>query len=333
MSSAPDRSDNSLSFDQIRAAVTSLHTKTPLQVVVFAGGEPLLLGNDLLDAVALCDSLGIVTRVVTNAYWATSISAARRLTNVLREAGLAELNISCDDYHLPFIPFERVEFAWQASKNMGFTAVIIATCACPTSTITPSFIMDRLEEDLPLRFDTDGYSIPRGAFDPDGTYYGMSNGKVQLIGRARTTLDHTITVSRNAGADDLKHACPWALRNPAVTPENRLVACCGIELMHNSVLDFGSLDASDASSLLEIADDMVLPNSIALFGPKYLMDFVRARSPKIAWRERYGSICEICEDIVNRDEVLSCLDEHSKELGTTVWAVRSQLEEGKTRNE
>jgi len=32
----------------------------------------------------------------------------------LRDAGLHEINISTDDYHLPFIPFDHVVNAWQA---------------------------------------------------------------------------------------------------------------------------------------------------------------------------------------------------------------------------
>src|SRR5690348_8930809 len=116
MNSGPERRGERLTFDQMRKAIDELHSNSPLLVVIFAGGEPLLLGEHLLNAVAHADSLGILTRVVTNAYWATSKDVARRVLNQLREAGLQELNISCDDYHLPYIPFERVETAWKACK-------------------------------------------------------------------------------------------------------------------------------------------------------------------------------------------------------------------------
>src|SRR5437870_9122058 len=115
VSSSPDRRGR-LNFEKIKIAIDGFHEINPLQVVVFAGGEPTLLKEELLDAIAYCDSLGISTRMVTNASRAITEYAATRMIEKLRNAGLAELNISADDYHLPFIAFENVKRAWFASK-------------------------------------------------------------------------------------------------------------------------------------------------------------------------------------------------------------------------
>lgn len=327
MNSAPERLGERLTFSQMKKAIDELHTRSPLRVVIFAGGEPLLLGEHLLDAIAHCDSLGIITRIVTNAYWATTPETAKRVLNRLREAGLAELNVSCDDYHLPFIPFERVENAWRASKGMGFWAVIIANCWGPGSTITPEFIMEHLGEKLPLRFDEDGYQTPLGGPTADGTYYGLSNSQVQLLGRGNEMIDPRVLVYRDDDEQRLAGGCRWALRSAALSPHNHLLACCGTEAEHNPVLDFGSVDQRNASDIAEDADDMLLLNAVALLGPKFLKDFVRERAPQIEWRPRYSTVCEICEHVVKRGEVLAVLREHLWELAAHVWAVRGSLEE------
>jgi hypothetical protein len=327
MNSGPERRDGRLTFDRMKKAIDELHGQSRLRVVIFAGGEPTLLGDELLNTIAHCDSLHIITRMVTNAYWAKTRERAREMLVKLREAGLAELNISCDDYHLPYIPFERVENAWHASKGLGFWAVIIANCHGPGSQITPDFLMARLGEDLPLRYDDDGYQVPVGAPTADGTYYGLSNAQVQLLGRGNDEIDPGVLVYRGGeGEERLTGGCRWALRSPALSPNNHLLACCGMEVEHNEVLDFGSIDEYKAGALVERADDMVLLNAVALLGPKFLKDFVRERVPEIPWRQRYATVCEICEDVVKRPEVIEALHAHMLELSAAVWAIRSPME-------
>jgi MoaA/NifB/PqqE/SkfB family radical SAM enzyme len=87
VSSGPDRQD-ALTASDIIAAIDAITSYAPLRLVVFAGGEPTLLGEDLLDAIAHVDSKGIATRIVSNASWATTEELARAMLIELREAGL-----------------------------------------------------------------------------------------------------------------------------------------------------------------------------------------------------------------------------------------------------
>jgi MoaA/NifB/PqqE/SkfB family radical SAM enzyme len=56
-------------------------------MVAFTGGEPLLLGDNLVAAVREASSQGFVTRVVTSAYWGKNLSVARKKLEQLKEAG------------------------------------------------------------------------------------------------------------------------------------------------------------------------------------------------------------------------------------------------------
>lgn len=325
MNSGPSRRDR-LTFELIRQAIDNLHILNKLRVVIFAGGEPTLLGEHLLNAIAHADSLGILTRVVTNAYWAVTPERARVKLIQLREAGLQELNISADDYHLPYIPFERVEHAWHASKGLGFQAVVIANCWGPNSTITPQYIMDRLGEQLPLRFDDDGHSNRLGTPASDGTLYQLSNAYVQRIGRAVQTIAFE-DVNFPQRQEDLEGGCPWAIQSAALSPRNHLVACCGIEAEGNEVLDFGELTHVSAEERVYEADDNLLLNAIALRGPMYLKRFVQERAPEISFREKYATVCEVCEHLVTRPNVVMVLRQHAAELASEVLAMRTQLGE------
>jgi len=321
--SGPKRRDQ-LTFEDIRTAIDELHEVNRLRVVIFAGGEPTLLGEDLLDAIAHADSLGITTRLVTNAFWARTRDTARAKLIELREAGLAELNISADDFHLPFIPFDRVENAWHASKGVGFLAVIIANSSGPRSLVTPDYIMQRLGEILPLRFDLDGNETPLADPGPDGTVYSLSNSNLQLLGRAHDTVSLD-DIPYPTQQEVLAGGCPWAVRSIALSPRNHLVACCGMEAEHNAVLDFGDATGTSISSLVKQADDNVLVNAISLYGPMFLKQFVQVHAPDIPFRERYGSICELCEHIVGRQEVVKVLRAHSGSLASYVLERRAEL--------
>jgi hypothetical protein len=325
MNSGPGRKE-ALRFEQIRSAVDQLRAIQPLRVVVFAGGEPTLLGDDLLEAFAYISSLGIITRMVTNAYWAVSPERARAKVVAFREAGLRELNISADDYHLPFIPFERVENAWHASKGVGFDAVVIAACSGPKSRVTPEYVMKRLGENLPMRWDENGRPTYEFDASPDGTFYGISNALLGMLARAHDTL----TFDDLAYPDDqarLNVPCPWAARSPALSPGNHLVACCGFEVENNPVLDFGDLATTPASELVAKADDDVITNAIALFGPAFLKRFIQLHDPAIEFRPRYATICEICEHVVTRPEAVEVLRRHAGELAALVLEAREPREE------
>lgn len=309
--SSPQRSGR-LSLEAMTKVIDELHAADGLQVVVFAGGEPTLLKETLLEAIAHCDSLGISTRMVTNASWAVSDHAARRMVRKLREAGLAELNLSADDFHLPYISFDNIKRAWRASKGQGFLNVAIANCHGPRSQITPEFIRRELNEpDIDVRFDKDGSQTqPRSTHD-DGSTYMLSNGLLQRIGRARNTLKDEDLIFP-ASQTQLNRPCPWAVRSAALAPNGHLVACCGIEAAGNEVLDFGSTDEESASTKARKASQDVLIKGIATLGPYKLLHLAGAldRHRTVSTRDRYASMCEACEDLVRQPSAVSVLRKH-----------------------
>jgi MoaA/NifB/PqqE/SkfB family radical SAM enzyme len=309
--SSPERRGK-LSVEQITRAVDDLYEQNGLQVVVFAGGEPTLLKEVLLDAIAHCDARGITTRVVTNASWATSDHAARKMVRKFREAGLSELNLSADDFHLPFISFDNIKRAWKAAKGQGFLNVAIANCAGPNSEITPDFIRRELNEpDIEVRFDGDGVQGRPMQHREDGSTYMLSNGLLQRIGRARETLkDEDLFFP--ASQAELDVGCQWAVRSAALAPSGHLVSCCGIEASGNEVLDFGDASAETATTLIKKANKDPLVRAISVVGPYRLLHLAYSldRGKNIKIRERYASVCEACEDLVRQPAAVAILRGH-----------------------
>jgi hypothetical protein len=325
--SGPERSDT-LRYDQIAHAVEHAHRAGPLTVVVFAGGEPTMLGEDLLDAIAHVNGLGIGTRLVSNASWATDPGSARAMLTDLREAGLDEVNFSADDFHLPFIPLENVVHAWWASKGMGFRSVVIALSSGAGNKLGPAEMREALGEEVPVSYDDEGNRLALPEPSADGTAYLLANNNVYRIGRGHKLRETYVSFPRSQ-----RH--PWAIRSAALSPKNHLVACCGIEAEGNEVLDFGAVHEASVEELVARANADPVMVGIAKLGPYHMMERARRLDPGLEFRPRYAAICEVCEDVTTNPRAVAALRSDALGLEAEIAANRlvQQLQQLQVRAE
>jgi hypothetical protein len=319
MRSGPKRHDT-LTLADIIDTVESAHAANPLGTVVFAGGEPTLLKDTLLDAIAHVGGLGIGTRLVTNAGWAPEPEQATGVVTQLREAGLDEINFSADDFHLPWIPLANVVNAWQASKGVGFQSVVIALSCGPGSKLGPETMMAALGEDVPLIYDDEGQMMDFPPPAADGTSYLIANNYIYRIGRGRRLRQSYVRFPTEDKA--LDRPCPWAVRSSALSAKNHLVACCGIEAEGNEVLDFGRRADASVTDLIARANDDPLVLSIAALGPSYLMKRAQEFDASLTFRPRYSAICEICEDVTTNPQAVAALRANASVLKTDLASAR-----------
>jgi hypothetical protein len=126
---AAPRVARKMPLDAARRLLKDVRRTAELDGVVFTGGENFVHRAELLQLVRDCTALGLKSEVISNAYWASSNDAARRMLRPFVEAGLDSLRISIDDYHLPFIPAARVHVALQVMAELGLFRQI--TCVVP----------------------------------------------------------------------------------------------------------------------------------------------------------------------------------------------------------
>lgn len=317
VNSAPDRRDR-LDFQRIRRSLDSLAGRGGLRTVIFAGGEPTLLKDHLFESIAYAGSLGLSTRLVTNVAYATSVERARATLLALREAGLDELNISADDYHLPYVPLDNIVNAWRAAKSIGFETVLAACAVGRSSRLTGAGLLEALDdpEARLICAEDELDTVPRQA---DGTIYVVYETELQRLGRFHRELDPGEV--EDIDWRSMEGGCRYAGVSPAVSPKNHLLACCGFEAEHNRILDFGALDAEPALPLLDRAFGDLLVRCIAQKGPQFLASFVEERSRMSPLRGRYGSMCELCEDVTGNPQAVALLREHTDELALRLLGI------------
>jgi len=324
MNSGPSR-DETLDGQTAVDAISDLFDKFPLKVVVFAGGEPTLVKDALHSGIKYCRSLGVVTRIVTNASWATSFPRARKTIEQLRNSGLDEINFSADDFHLPYVPLENIIRAWKATKGAGFSSVIIANGSSHGSIVTPRFLMRQLAEDLQTRFSESGIAIKVGMPSSDGTLYGISNTRFQKLARARDRISSVVFQDVD-NWEAIGGGCNHVLKSPALSPKGHLLACCGFELEGNPILDLGPVAYSSASALIEAGNRAPILKAIAFLGPTYLKEVIERFDPNVIFPKSYGSVCEICQSIVQNPRAINALECNLFRLIPTINAVFERRE-------
>lgn len=309
MRSSPDRQEN-IPLETVLSVIDQLAANEELQLVNFAGGEPTLSKRVLFDAIASAARLGLRTRLVTNASWAISDASAMRMLRRLRDAGLGELNISADDFHLPYVPIERVVTAWYASRGFGFDSVAIVNCTTKGCVITPAFLLDLLDELMwEVHKETEGhevYILP----SRNGTAYIISSSPTLRLGKATDRIDEEVFLYAPS-LDAIDGPCPHAVSALALSPTGKLVACCSTEAENYPALVLGDATVSPVADILAEADKQPILTALSTFGPVALMRFIQRSTDKIAFRERYTSMCEVCEHITSRPEAVQFLLENT----------------------
>lgn len=279
-----------LSLRDMQAVIEWFADETKGKVVIFTGGECTYLGDDLLEAIAYACSRGLSTRIVTNAEWAISENLSREMVTALSDAGLEELNISYDDFHGEWIPFDNIKFAWDSSKYANFSTVVLASCRSAGSKITFRTLTRDLGVDLELS-DSGNTLVPvTGTLPNRNTKYYFSKMNLYRLGRAHRLTQDTYIEQEYY---DSYSVCPDCATDVVVSPNRTLSMCCGINHRQDSLLTLQSIDELVSKS---IGPDTRLHEIIANLGPQYVLKFVEEEIGLFSQKPSYFTTpCEICE--------------------------------------
>lgn len=285
-----------------------------LELVVFTGGEPMLLGDDLKKCISYAHQNKIATRIVTNAYWATSQDRAREVLGELKEIGLTELNLSCDDYHQEFIPLKNIKYANEAACELDFST-LIAHRIKPDGIITIEYLSEFFGVELKeFKIDQEnpknnvimtGYNIPIKTF--------VESGKDEELG-----------FDESGGS--WKGPCSSVLTRIIISPDKRVQICCGIVSNSIEELYIGSLEEEPLLKILQRGNNDLITNWLALAGPSSILNFVRSKAPDIDIPDKFVNRCHLCNELFTNVKAREVLQKHANERGEMVALMRGLLD-------
>lgn len=105
-------------FETPYLAAKQLKESFGLDIAVVLGGEPTLYEEETTRLLRRLNSLGLATRLETNASWAGSYEEAARFLRPLKELE-TNVMLSLDGFHDPFVPIEKIANAIRACIDLG----------------------------------------------------------------------------------------------------------------------------------------------------------------------------------------------------------------------
>jgi hypothetical protein len=271
-----------------------------MRLVCFSGGECFLLGDDLVEAIALANSLGLATRCVTNGYWATSVERALTFLRKYSDAGLVELNFSTGDNHLEFVPLERIFFGACASRKLGIGLAVMVEVTADRK-VTKQTLLQH-----PVFTELFGERSEVGDIIQESPWIPMDDEAPAIRYSAEHLANHNNLFNR--------FGCQSVLSTLVVTPQKNLKACCGITSEQIPELRLGSLDNAGVAELYKQADDDFLKIWLAVDGPERILAWASTYDSTINWENRFAHQCHACLFMYQDPKVRAVIREHYSEV-------------------
>lgn len=271
-----------------------------LGVVVITGGEAFVLGADLVEIVRVVRERGLISRVVTNGFWATSRVAARRILQPLVEAGLGELSFSTGDDHVEFVPLSRVVAGMAEAVRFGI-GVSLMIEQREGRVVRKDTVMEAAREfpDLLREFDEGRALIiespwMRFAESEDPIRWG--NG--------------LLANSANVHA---RRACDSIMASAVVTPSEKLGMCCGLSREDIPDLNVGDLRTDSMLELYQKHSHDLMKIWLAVEGPERMLAWAASKDPSIDWENKYAHNCDACRALYGDPRVMSAIEKFASE--------------------
>lgn len=270
------------------------------------------IGDDLLQAVRYCAKKGLKTRIVTNDFWAKTPATAKRIIKKYINAGLTEINLSCDDYHQEFIPLDRIKFANEVCVGFKLPC-LIGHKVMKNCKITPEYLEDyfgcKLTTFIPGSRNQDNNIISTGYTVPVAE-------NMHLI------PDNEILYPEIS--NQWKGPCSSILKHVIITPRKELSICCGMIPRKVKEIFFGPVkNSTDLKKNIVAAHQDLIVNWLALEGQYGMMKFILSKDPDISFRKKYVNICHLCSEILTRDDCRAVLMKYGHEKSFELSMERS----------
>jgi MoaA/NifB/PqqE/SkfB family radical SAM enzyme len=252
-----------------------------IRVVSLTGGEPFINVKRLRFVTDFADQKGLFASAVTNAYWASTPDRAVRILE--NTPALRMLQISTDEYHQKYIPFERVKNAISACRtcHVPFTVSL-----CTENDQNPAYlsIIRELEKIV----------------EPGLIYTAITF-------KAGRALQEVALSQYELSPTPPQTSC-GAGGSPIIFPDGRVIACIGpiIDLKHDHPLVLGNLHQNSLQEILDKAEVNPILHAIRLWGPKRILSMVDEAGLGVFLPKTYikDSVCHACYNLMSEPAIV-----------------------------
>ena len=297
---SPKRKEK-LSIDEMKRYIdVSVESYNSLKIMVLTGGEAFIYGKKIEDIARHAVSKGLMTRIVSNGFWAKNYDTAYKRIENLIKAGLTEINFSTGDDHLEFVPIETIKNGVLASLRQGLTVVINVE-----SGSNRKFDSKFLLEDSDFK----EYLTSRKLMIVSGLWIPFTQSEEDSVESSETNKGVTVT--------DSYTRCQNLFSGITIDPNHRLLACCGMTSKHIAYLDLGDVRQYSIKDLYESQFSDFMKIWLATEGAHKIMDFI-ATYTDMDDNYKTEHNCQVCEKILSNPQYLQILKGNYRNIYSNV---------------
>ncbi len=275
------------------------------KLVGFSGGEALMFYEELLELTGFAKSLGLASKIATNAFWAETPSIARRKLEKLRTNGLEFLSISADPYHQEYVPIDRVLNAVRSGLELDMMVTVAYLHKPDNNQEFQSFL-----ENLKIAGFGDQLFFST-SLDPDVRRYLSVNyidhaekfkNRIYLrestpgfCGRAKEFRDECPLFPRQALEEN---GCYQAGKMMIILPSGNLLMCCTVFAFDNDSFVIGNVDKEGLLGLIQTVQSDPIIECLEVLGPNSVMSMLERKG--FRFQKRFSCECHICADLLTR---------------------------------
>jgi pyruvate-formate lyase-activating enzyme len=294
-----------------RKLILEAHT-LEYHLVAFTGGEATLYGPELFELIKLASDLGMPTRLVTNARWATSLARASEMTQLLKTAGLREINFSTGDQHMRFVKIENIGLATRAALDSDLTVAIMIEVVEGNSISKRTLTSDIRFTNLLSARDIDAVHFSESPW--------MSLDETHL-------LKYPVGLTTTSENLVLRTGCDSVINTTTILADGRIMACCGLGTQTIPELEVGHVLIDTLQSARKKCEDDFLKRWIRAEGPERILAWAAEKDSSILWEGQYAHRCQACKRMYSDPRVRKVLEEHYEEkildVLATEWLMSS----------
>lgn len=295
------RSKENISLEDAKRYILDASDKD-FRVVVFTGGEATLRWGDLLEGIGYASSLGLATRLVTNAHWANRADQADKKVKLLKEAGLNEINFSTGDEHSRFIPLERIGIAVRAAVSQRLPAFVMVETK-KNRAVTKDTVLELPDlralspEEMSMVSISESPWMPLDPLEVEDYEEGMAAGQNDV---------------------EARKPCHSVLTTLTLQADGKVSPCCGLGIRQLPELMQGKLGDS-IEHLQRKAESDLVKLAIHYYGPLQLVKLAADVDPTIKWEGMYSHHCQACARLYTDGRVIKALKSRVEQIQNMVY--------------
>lgn len=273
---------NMLDLSSIKKIIDDVRAFSDLKMVIWTGGEAFLLKETLIKGIKYASENGFESRVVSNGFWAVTISEAKKKLLSLKEVGLIELNISTGDNHQKFVDFDNVMNAIYAASELKIQSAIMVE-----SHKYAEFGLERIQKHPLFKKIQQKHSdfLPQIVNSP---WVSLKNDK-------KYDYDKISKV-------DIEYGCDHIFNHVTVDADYDVLSCCGITVKQIPEMRIGDFREKSIKSCYEAQASDLLKKWIFTAGPINILKQVIEWDNSI-FIPKFAHYCQSCLFLHNNDKV------------------------------